>query len=644
MRKFLLIIVAASIMLGCTIASSLDTSDRYSAFNIYNDRTLSIEDLTAALDSSIEQKDRFSEGLIKMEIGKRLRNKSQFDQAMELHRSAQDIAYELGDTLLIVKSYNEIGTVYRRIDALNEAIQSHYKALHYSELFSDSLTYVAKKQKTIALNSIGNISLVLEFYDKAEESFRKCIEIETGLKSDLGVAINYANLGAIFDAKGIRDSAMFYYELSLEHNVKAKSQIGISLCYNSIGELYEDEGKLEEAKEYYLKGYDIIKDNSDVWHKLVLYIATARINIKQGNYTTGLSDLEQAFVYAEQVSSPEHLAAIYMLWSEYYEKIGDLKRSSESLKKSYQYVDAGRRKEEQESFMYTNVNYVTELSKERAELQAEVIQQQQQKQKLLNYTVILSILALFIVGYALFLVYRNNRKLLEINAMKNRLFSVVSHDLKNPALALKMSLSSLNNEIDKTHPHLKKQVEMTLTLKATEEHVELLNNLLDWARIQGLKIKYTPVVADLYIILNDVKHSIEQLAHNKQISVSLNIPNECYAEADIFMLSTVIRNLLSNALKFSKRGGEVEIIVKEFDNLWQVYVVDNGVGMSKDQIQNLFAKSNSKTTLGTGGEKGTGLGFIICRELVSMWGGKIDVESEKGRGTKFIVTVKKHLL
>ena len=643
MDKKILILAIIFVICGCTRVDDKSSEEKVKFYTMYDSRSLSLEDLEFSLDSVITAKNRFHEGLLKMAIGKRYRNKSQFPEAMKLFTSTQDIANELSDTLMLIKLHNEFGTAYRRIDALDEATKAHYEALRYCELFSDQSIYFVKKQKTIALNGVGNISLGLEFYDKAEESFRECIEIEDSLGSDLGLAINYANLGAIYDAKNERDSAMYCYNLSLDHNIKAKSQIGISLCNNLLGNLCEKGGELAKAKEYYIKGYEIIENHSDTWHKLVLYTSIARINIKQGEYREGVENLEQAYKYAEEVSSPEHLAVIYKIWADYYEAIGDADSALENLKKSYENADANRRKKEQEALMQTNVKFVTDLFREHAELQDAAIKQHRKIQSLLYCIVAGCLLALIIFVCMLSMVRSRNRRLQELNRLKDRFMRVISHDIKNPLTAQKTVLELMVSNID----YLKiEDIKMQCNdlLRSSGSLLNLLHNLLNWSQIESKTLRYNPTNVDICMIINEMKEVFNITLMQKEVSIESTIKENTIVYADHNIICTVLRNLLYNAMKYSYVGGNILLsIASENDTDWRVSIQDHGIGMS-DEIKNkLFKLDTSHSNVGTSGEVGTGMGLVIVKEMLAISGGKIEVDSTEGKGTTISFTIKKRV-
>ena len=636
-----IIITTVLLLLGCSRTDRLPSSQMESLYTTYDKGRLSIDELNKALDSAVNQKNKPKEGVIRLSIGKKLRNSSQFDKAMQMNMSAQKIAYELSDTLMIIKSYNEIGTLYRRIDALNEAIKAHYKALHYCEQYSDTKSFLSRKQKASALNGIGNISLILKFYDKAEESFRESIKIETELKSDIGVAINYANIGAIYDAKNMQDSAMLYYNRSLDLNTKAKSKIGISLCHSYIGNIYEKQDQLEKAKEYYIKGYESIKENRDTWHKLVLQTSIARILIKQENYDKGINELSEAQKLAEGISSHEHLAIIHELWADYYEKIGKTTLAIQNLKRSYEYADIDSRNKEQESLMQTNINLLTDISNEQARLQNETIEQHKRRQSMLYLTVSICIIALVVFSYLLYLVRSRNRRLIEVNAMKNRLFSIISHDIKNPLTSQKTVLELMVNNMDYlSADDVKKQCDDLL--RSSGALLNLLHNLLHWSQIESKTLRFNPTNIDLFIIASEIDETFNITMQQKQITTQIAIKENTIAYADHNMIRTVLRNLIYNAMKYSHVGSTILLSVDSANDAeWDIKIQDFGVGMSQQTKENLFKLDGSHSNVGTSGEVGTGMGLIIVKEMLTLSGSKMNIESTEGEGTTISFTVKK---
>ena len=163
----------------------------------------------------------------------------------------------------------------------------------------------------------------------------------------------------------------------------------------------------------------------------------------------------------------------------------------------------------------------------------------------------------------------------------------------------------------------------------------LLENLLQWARMQKGSFSYNREILELLPIVDESAAVIQETAKNKDIVLSVDIPENLKVFADSNVIQMVVRNLLSNALKFTKEGGKVSISAKAVENIVIVSVEDSGIGMSKDLIENLFRLDVATNRKGTNGEPSTGLGLIICKELIEKQGGKLWVESKEGIGSVF---------
>ena len=238
-----------------------------------------------------------------------------------------------------------------------------------------------------------------------------------------------------------------------------------------------------------------------------------------------------------------------------------------------------------------------------------------------------------------------NEELYETNAEKDKFFSIIAHDLKNP-------LSSFRNVTDYLHDNIsdlseEEFREFIIELNSTAKHVfDLLENLLEWARSQTGKLEYNPQNIDLSYV---AKTNIELLKLNaikKNIELTSDIPHNSYVLADSNMVTTVIRNLVSNAIKFtpeSLHGSKksIHVFSRDIGDKYEIHVKDNGVGIKEENIGKLFRIDVHHSTNGTSNEKGTGLGLILCKEFVEMHGGEIFVDSEYGKGSDFFFTLPK---
>jgi Signal transduction histidine kinase len=228
-------------------------------------------------------------------------------------------------------------------------------------------------------------------------------------------------------------------------------------------------------------------------------------------------------------------------------------------------------------------------------------------------------------------------KLSELNAYKDRLFTIVSHDIKSP-LGVLLSLLELLEDEDDIYREENKEILYQIK-ENTRNTYEMVESVLQWftSQIDGVGCHNFS-----WGLLDIVKNSIMPLikkAELKQIKISYEISEDIFVYVDRDMLEIVLRNLFSNAIKFSNNGGNIKILAQEFAGMVTVAISDNGIGIQEEKIENLFSNYECYTTFGTSGEKGTGIGLLICKELIEKNDGKIWAQSSVGKGSTFCFTI-----
>ncbi|MGE5683269.1 MAG: PAS domain S-box protein [Bacillota bacterium] len=236
---------------------------------------------------------------------------------------------------------------------------------------------------------------------------------------------------------------------------------------------------------------------------------------------------------------------------------------------------------------------------------------------------------------------RNAKELSELNASKDKLFSVVAHDLRSPFSSLLGFSEFLTQNIDELSDDEIKDFSLRI-YNSLKKVLKLVENLLEWARLQSGKFEFTPIDFELGELIRDVIDINQVTSARKNIQVVFNDNNDhINVYADKNSIETVIRNLLSNAIKFSEHDSKVEIAINCYSSHAEVSIKDYGIGISSEDITKLFKIDSNYTRPGTAKEKGTGLGLILCREFVEKNGGKIWVESQPGSGSTFRFTIPK---
>ncbi len=229
-----------------------------------------------------------------------------------------------------------------------------------------------------------------------------------------------------------------------------------------------------------------------------------------------------------------------------------------------------------------------------------------------------------------------NEELIEVNKSKDKFFSIISHDLRNP-LGAQMNLLDIiveDNLIKEDGEEL-----INEALNTSKQAFNLMENLLEWSRVQIGNISINQEKIKVLQIVQQIKTLYKQSLKNKNINLNIDVGQDLFVLADVKMTETILRNLITNAIKFTRADGQIIVSAERNNNWITINVSDNGVGMAKEDIQKLFRIDSNYSTKGTAKETGTGLGLILCKELVVKQGGKINVSSEKDVGSTFFFTL-----
>jgi len=235
-------------------------------------------------------------------------------------------------------------------------------------------------------------------------------------------------------------------------------------------------------------------------------------------------------------------------------------------------------------------------------------------------------------------IQEQNESLEKLVTTKNKLFSIIGHDLRSPLCVQ----SSLTEYLIHDYNNLDKEniLESIYAINKTANNaLNMLSNLMDWSKTQNNMLEPIPVSVNVKQKIKDVIDLQSESWRAKKIKISIDCDKKLYLFADEQMIETIIRNLLSNAIKFTPINGEVKFLAFQQNNQCIIEISDNGVGMTEKQTNDLFNSNITISSLGTNNEKGTGLGLILCKEMIDINKGSIEVKSEEKKGSKFIISL-----
>jgi two-component system sensor histidine kinase/response regulator len=232
----------------------------------------------------------------------------------------------------------------------------------------------------------------------------------------------------------------------------------------------------------------------------------------------------------------------------------------------------------------------------------------------------------------------SEKKLIDLNEQKTKIFSIIAHDLKAPFNSILGFADIMNNNLDSLDEEELEMSAFNIYSSALEAN-NLLSNLLEWSKLNWRAAKFHPQVFNLFELMEDVEITYQSIIDSKEIDLELDVDEDLDVHADREMVHTIIRNLLTNAIKFSHVEGEIVLSAEEHDNFVHIEVKDNGVGIKEEDKVKILENDGFFSTIGTHDEKGSGLGLHICKDLIAKNKGKIWFESKENEGTRFYISL-----
>lgn len=579
------------------------------------------------------------------QLGKCYNYRSDYLKAISYYQDAANLQ-KAQDPSDYINTLVSLATNCRRIGAYSSASEHLFEAL---DILEDNVdirdTKDGLRQKSFIYNGLGNIYKYLDDGEEAEKYFRLSLEIDEKIGNELGQSMNWNTIGSIYEYRHEYDSAKVMYLRSLEHSDKTTSKNSPGICYNRLGQLAHIQGNIDEAEEYFKKAYDILTKAHDKWNLAKTTCNLGRIYTEKGNYSLAAKYLDESESLVARNRSYGHLEEIHFNRAALYEKQGQYKKASEEMRLCLAYADSTFAQRSGQEVAQTRLRYEQDRSEKLlSEMTREKEYERQTKRWVLLVASLVTLVLISLLVALLNLLNmqrKRNMALQQMNSLRNQFFSIVSHDLKNPITSQKTVLGLLNSNIESLPPQdIKEQVSELYNSSVSLE--ELLTDLLNWARIETGKIDNVPVTISLKDVASDAIEPMMEQSHLKKVTIQNEIDPGVMAFADRNLVSFVLRNLVSNAIKFSRIGGTVTLSSSgSEDGKIEVSVADHGIGISKERLSELFSLEKRISTRGTAGEAGSGLGLLAAKEMVELCGGQLRAESEEGKGSVFSFTLRK---
>ncbi|MBX2970399.1 MAG: tetratricopeptide repeat-containing sensor histidine kinase [Cyclobacteriaceae bacterium] len=547
----------------------------------------------------------------------------------------------------------QIGRLKRDQNNDADALSTMFTALELYRKISDHV------QIANALNDISIIYATSGDYEKSLEYFKQALEIfqQTGDEKGESYALN--NIGLIYQELKDEEMAKRYFLQSLKIKEKRQDLYGISRGYTNLGSIAENNGKWEESLYYYFKADSLYEKTNDIKAQATNFIAIARVINSQGKLKESKQYSMLALEKAKEVKSLSSMLAAYKQLSTVEETQGNYKSSLAYQKRYNEIADSLNNEnhranldELKAKFNFEEQERKIAFLKKEQELQEAVVE----RKNIVTYALAGGMILLMVIIGLLFYAYRTTRSKRDILAQKNieietrndeldklnkekdRFFSILSHDLKGPLSSLKGLSYLLTMSKDALTPdellQLRSKIDTSL-----DNLTALINNILEWSMATSQKREWSFVKIDTLELIQKNISLYQNIAESKGVNLVYEQQEACYAYADYHAVDTVIRNLLSNSIKYSHANKDVVIGTRKAEEKVFISVKDEGVGMAEEIQNDLFTLKVNASRPGTNNEKGTGLGLMLCMELMKENKGSIQVKSKAGEGSEFIISI-----
>ena len=579
-------------------------------------------------------------------------HQNKLDLALTTLKTCIDLAEKTHNYQRTCRALLGMGDIYRDKADYSGALNTYLKALSLYEK-NNFIPGIAETYRDIAdiYSLLGNFPKALEYLNKSNAIYKTSDDIQA-------VIVNYTSVGSIYGQMKDYTNSLIAYKAGLHLADSTNNHLRKEVCYIDIGEIYSALGLLDSALAAYNAGIKECELSQDKMGWVYAQRGLGAALVKKGKITEGIKYLIEAYSFVKKEDIKREVVETSLLLSNAYEKNKDYANALKYHQIYHSYFDTLFNESNEKKVQQLQFDYELEkkegqiglLEKEKLAKQAKLY-----KQRGILWGLGSGIALLVVIIYLLSRsrmkekktqqitlqqkneIQQQATKLEELNNFKDKTFSVLSHDMRGPLNAFTATMTMLDEESISKEEFAEIKPELNKQLNSLNI---LLDNLLKWSKshMQG-DAGVNPEQLNIYKITQENIDLVQSSASRKQITITNSMPEHTAAFADKGQVDIVIRNLINNALKFTNNGGRIDLSAKEVDNSIEIYVSDDGVGMTPEQQKKLFIIAPEKSTYGTGGEKGIGLGLLLCYEFIKANNGDIRVTSEVGKGSTFVVTL-----
>ena len=628
MKKVFLLI---GVLWACLFASAQDLDSLFQVFE--NNRGEAAYRAALAIDETIGREPNFDANADKDEIKlKVLRtmilyffNNNDFQHVVQYsevgiahYQKIGDLFNQAGCTMTLANAYQRLGQLDKAIDCYNQC----------NDLMDQIGGEMAEVNKRYVINNIAEIHLSMGEYETAEEMYRKCIDMlgtvdPADTASNLDLATYYQNLAEVRIAQD-NPEAVGFAEQSLELSRKyMDTPHKIINRLMALSKAYHIVDRNDESAELMDEALGIAVENGETFLETGIYL-------QKGDFTKAIAMADENH-FDELLQ--EALEGAYLA-----ERERNPKLALEYFERSVMMKDSVFNEKQQELIRDYQVRYATQ-EKEHA-----LAMEQEKSKRNRMYVIVLAVVAalLFLIAFIWYRLAQARKKraeeLAHLNATKDRLLSIVSHDVRTPVGAMCQVMRDMTDNYDQLD-ETDRKAKLVMLRTSSEALNDRMENIIHWVKGELENSQIVPVNFNLSELVDECIKTQGMIITAKSLKVSNEVPKAMMVHDDVNVVRLVMQNLLSNAVKFSYPDGEVSVKAEEKGGRIWIEVSDNGMGISEKKLEKIFNFMTSSAS-GTSGESGTGIGLFVSKQLVDKIGGEITIESVKDEGTTVRFSVK----
>jgi len=570
-----------------------------------------------------------------------------YEKGIEIALQNLESAKKIKDDNLYLNFINILGQAYHFKKEIHNVYRYNQKGLAHAKETN------CQNKVNLFLANAGLLMFSIEEYDKCQEYLDACLKNLKAYPDSVRLTQVMNTLGDLHYRKGNYVESKKYFSKSIELAKKINSITTHSLAHIKLGYITLEEEKVDEAREHFNDSKKILADSKDLERVIETNLGLAHLEFNLKNYEISKSIAIDALINSKKSNLYSGIADASKL-------LHDIFSIQNNYEEGYAYLKTHAQIKDSLNLIINNNKVRTMLVEQDMQKDKELVElrmnQQIANQKLYNALAIAISIVLALIIIFLRDILRKRKKLIkqlsiktkeqekskneleELHQTKDKLFSILSHDLKGPIISFKNLLDLY------TTGEITLKEFTALIPKVTKELNYLhftMKNILTWANNQFSGTSKTTSNIDLRKLVNINFNLIRTRADEKSISLINLVEENVFVWSDYDQTDIIIRNLISNALKFTKANGSITVNADEMVNCYTISVEDTGIGMNYDTQKKLFTENSTITTYGTANEKGTGIGLSICKEMVEKNHGEIWVSSELNVGTCFKFTLPK---